>query len=526
LNPVIQRIPRRQALYAPTAMVATSQPLAAAAGLEVLRDGGNAVDAAITMAATLTVVEPTGCGLGSDLMAIIAGPAGIEGYIGSGRTPAGFNPGAFTARQSPRGWHGVTVPAAPRAWADLATRYGRLPLERLLAPAIHYAQEGFPLSPLIAAGWARAVEEMRPATRPEFAGFIPTFAPTGFVAAPGARFTNPDLAATLRSIAASRAEDFYTGALAERITRFSRDTGGWLRAQDLATHAGEWIQPQAVSFRGYRVFELPPPTQGGVALMALGLLQALGPTQDVVEAAHWSIEAIKRAFTAALEVIADGEEARAWLGATLTPGMLGGAAKGIATAAAPGPESTRLEGGTVYLAAADGDGLLVSMIQSNFMGFGSHVVVPGTGISLANRALCFAPAHGHPNAPHPARRPYNTIIPGLLADAEGCPLGPFGVMGGYMQPQGHVQVLRRLIDAGLDPQAALQAPRWRFLGGHKVLAEPGFDTALAVALARRGHDMEYAASTAGFGCGQIILRHANGYVAGSDGRADGAALGY
>ena len=206
--------------------------------------------------------------------------------------------------------------------------------------------------------------------------------------------------------------------------------------------------------------------------------------------------------------------------------MLAGAAKGITTAAAPGPENTRLDGGTVYLAAVDGDGLLVSLIQSNFMGFGSHVVVPGTGISLANRALCFAPAPGHPNAPHPVRRPYNTIIPGLLADAEGHPLGPFGVMGGYMQPQGHVQVLRRLIDAGLDPQAALDAPRWRFLGTRKVLIEPGFDATLAAALARRGHAIEYAASTAGFGRGQIILRHKNGYVAGSDGRADGAALGY
>lgn len=518
--------PTRRSVYAPRGAVATSQPLAATAGLAVLQEGGSAADAAVAMAAALTVVEPTSCGIGSDVMAIVADGAEIEGLVGSGRAPAALDPAAALRESAPRGWHTVTVPAAPHAWAEIHARYGHLPFARVLAPAVHYARAGFPLSPVIAAQWAHAAQTCAALVGEAFAGFGATFLPAGFAPRPGARFANPALADTLERVAASHGEDFYRGELAGRIAAFSERTGGWLRAEDLAAHALEWIAPHAVAFRGRRVFELPPPTQGAVALIALGLLEALGPIADSEHAEHATIEAVKHAFALALPVVADGDEARAWLHSMLTAAMLAEEAQAIGDTAAPGPRDARLDAGTVYLAAADAGGMMVSLIQSSFMDFGSYVVVPGTGIALANRATCFTRERHHPNAPRPRHRPYNTIIPGLLADGDGRALGPFGVMGGFMQPQGHVQVLRRLLDEGRDPQAALDAPRWRYLGGRAVACEQEFSAELEAALARRGHELHREAAHPPFGRGQIILRHEAGWVAGSDNRGDGCALGY
>lgn len=524
---MLQKSPSRQTVYAGSAIAATSQPLAAAAGLFALREGGTAMDAAIAMAATLTVVEPTGCGVGSDVMALIYENNGLSGYIGAGRTPKGFDVERFNSvRLNPRGWASVTVPAAPLAWVDLSARYGRLGLPKLLEPAIKYAREGFPLSPLTALGWKRAVDEMRHNKKPEHSGFLKNFCPPGFQPEAGAHFSSTDLASTLERVAATKGEDFYTGSIAERIDHFSRQTGGWLRGEDLSSHSGEWVAPESTEFRGYTVYELPPPTQGGIALLALGLMNQLGCSDDPAENEHRSIESIKRAFISGLSTIGDGNEARAWLKAAMTRSTFVSEAKGIVDVASPGPVDARLEAGTVYLAAADVDGMMVSLIQSNFMGFGSHVVVPGTGISLANRAGCFSSEADHPNAPHAQRRPFNTIIPGFLADKDGVGIGPFGVMGGYMQPQGHVQVLKNIIDRHMDPQMALDSPRWRLLQDRTVLVEPDYDKNVVEYLRHRRHEIHFAQSTSGFGRGQVIFRVRDGYVAGSDGRADGAALGY
>lgn len=518
--------PARRAVHAPQGVVATSQPLAASAGLFMLREGGTAADAAIAMAAALTVVEPTSCSIGSDVMGIIAAPEGIHGIIGAGRAPAALDVESALRAISPRGWHTVTVPAAPRAWADIHARYGRLPFGRLLEPAVTYARGGFPLSPVVAAQWrALAGGKHLPEGEP-FAAFAETFLPRGFEPVPGARFANPDLAATLERVGATGAEDFYNGDTAKHMAHFAEATGGWLRTGDLAAHSTEWVEPLSVPFRGRRVYELPPPTQGGVALLALGLLDRVGPQSDPVLAEHLAVEAIKHAFAMSLPVVADGAEPRAWLRAVLNTSVLADEAGALGDIAAPGTQDARLDAGTVYMAAADANGMMVSLIQSSFMDFGSHVVVPGTGIALANRGWCFSRRRHHPNAPHGGRRPYNTIIPGLVSDGIGRPLGPFGVMGGYMQPQGHVQVLRRLLDDGLDPQAALDAPRWRFIGGRDVECEDGFDRALETALARRGHHMQRQRSHAPFGRGQIIQRSGRDWVAGSDNRGDGCALGY
>ncbi len=516
----------RRPVYAPHGMVATSQPLATSVGLFILKDGGTAADAAIAMAAALTVVEPTSCGIGSDLMAIIASPQGIDGCIGSGRAPTGLDAAHVASAISPRGWHTVTVPAAPRTWADIHKRHGRLPFQRLLAPAIHYARNGFPLSPVIAEQWQRGAQIHTSLHGDIFAPFAETFLPNDFEPRAGAYFANPDLAMTLERIARSRADEMYTGTLAKHIIRYSENTGGTLRAEDLAGHTTEWHAPASVAFREQRVFELPPPTQGAVALIALGLLDALGSPPPAEEAEHVTIEAIKHAFAVSLPVIADGDEARAWLHAMLKPSTLADEARAIGATAAVGPRDARLDAGTVYLAAADTNGMMVSLIQSSFMDFGSYLVVPGTGIAFTNRAWCFTREKGHPNAPHPGRRPYNTIIPGMLADGKGKAVGPFGVMGGYMQPQGHVQILRRLLDDGLDPQRALDAPRWRFVGERAIACEPEWSSETETALARRGHRLHREATHSAFGRGQIILHTAGGWVAGSDNRADGCAIGY
>jgi len=378
----------------------------------------------------------------------------------------------------------------------------------------------------VSAQWRAATREGHIPEGEPFAAFADTFLPRGFEPAPGARFANPDLATTLERVAATGAEDFYTGDTARYMARFAEATGGWLDTGDLAAHATEWVEPLSVPFRGRRVYELPTPTQGCVALVALGLLDSLGPQSDPVFAEHLAVEAVKHAFAMCLPVAADGAEARAWLRAVLNPSVLGDEAGALGDIAAPGPADARLDAGTVYLAAVDSDGMMVSLIQSSFMDFGSYVVVPGTGIALANRGWCFTRKRHHANAPRGGHRPYNTIIPGLVSDGIGRPLGPFGVMGGYMQPQGHVQVLRRLLDDGLDPQGALDAPRWRFVGGRGVECESEFDAALEAALSSRGHQMRRQRSHAPFGRGQIILRSGRDWAAGSDNRGDGCALGY
>lgn len=523
---------RRHLVYAGRGMVAASQPLAAQAGLRVMMQGGNAIDAAVAAAACLTVVEPTSNGIGSDAFAIVHSGGRMYGLNASGPAPASLTIDAVKGRgydaMPAHGVLPVTVPGAPAAWAALASRFGRLSLAESLQPACEYAQEGYPLSPVLAHNWRRAAEIYR--TRllgPEFAGWFETFAPGGRAPEAGEMWRSPGHARTLRRIAGTDARDFYEGETAEAIAAFLRAHGGHLTLEDLAAFAPQWVEPLSVSYGGCEVWELPPNGQGIVALQALQILKQLPCGHEgEIGRLHAQIEAIKLAFADGLHYIADP----AYMPVDPTVLLSDSYARERAAligerAAAPVP-GRPVDGGTVYLAAADRDGNMVSYIQSNFLGFGSGIVVPGTGVSLQNRGHLFSLDPAHPNVLAPGKRPYHTIIPGFLT-ADGKPVGPFGIMGGFMQPQAHVQVLSRVLDEGLNPQAALDAPRWQWLEGLAVEVEPHVASHAAQALARRGHDVRVALDGGSFGRGQIVWLDEQGALIGAtESRTDGAVAAW
>jgi gamma-glutamyltranspeptidase/glutathione hydrolase len=499
----------RQPIYAGNGVVATSQPLAAQAGLAILREGGSAVDAALATAITLTVVQPGSNDIGSDLFAQVWDAGSLYGCNGSGRTPAALTREAFAAGPRDRGWLPVTVPGAPAGWRDLHERFGRVPFERLFADAIQYAEHGFPVSPVVAAAWSRVEAPDLPECREWEALY-------GMRPRAGEFFQNPDKARTLRLIAGSHAAEFYTGEIAEALDFFARATGGLLSAKDLAAHATEWVEPLRVDYRGWTVHELPPNGQGVAALQALALLDGL-PQHGL----HEQIEAMKLAFADAFAYVADAP-----MPGLLTQSYVDDRRKLIGACAAVPEAGEPARGGTVYLAAADCDGMMVSLIQSNYMGFGSYVVLPGYGFGLQNRGADLSLDPAHPNVAGPGKRPFHTIIPGFLT-RDGEPIGPFGVMGGHMQPQGHLQLMLATIDEGLDPQHALARPRWYWHTGLHVLAEPELDPDGVRDLRERGHEVDVTAERGVFGMGQAIWRlPAGGYVAGSEPRADGQAAAY
>jgi gamma-glutamyltranspeptidase/glutathione hydrolase len=508
-------------------MVATSQPLAAQAGLEILQQGGNAVDAAVATAAALTVLEPTSNGIGSDAFALVWTGGQLHGLNASGPAPSGLTlERVREAGHRTMPTHGllpVTVPGAPKAWAELVRRFGRLTLPTVMAPAIRYADEGYPLSPTLARGWQAAYRHYRDSlTGPEFAAWFSTFAPHGRAPEAGEMFRAPDHARTLAGIADSGAESFYRGDVAERIDAFFRQHGGWLRGEDLAAFEPEWVTPLAVAYRDHEIWELPPNGQGLIALLALRMLAEEDlPPRDSADQYHLSIEALKLAFSDGLHHIADPRRVSVPVEALLDPAYARARRALIGdTALDPGPGGLP-RGGTVYLAAADGEGNLVSYIQSNYMGFGSGVVIPGTGIALQNRGALFSLDPDHPNRLEPGKRPYHTIIPGFLTRG-GQPVGPFGVMGGFMQPQGHLQVILNTLAYGLNPQAALDAPRWQWVSGRTVEIEPGTPEHIFDGLSQRGHAVRWASGHGGFGRGQIIWRLDNGVlVGGTEPRTDG-----
>lgn len=525
---------RRQPVFARHGAVATSQPLAAASGLRVLQDGGSAADACVAMAAALTVVEPSGNGLGSDAFALVWDAGRLHGLNGSGRSPAAWDAARLRAAGLTAvptfGWASVTVPGAVRAWADLHARFGRLPFDRLLAPAIELAEEGHPVSGVVAGQWARAAEEAASRTAPEFSGWGPTFAPAGRAPRVGEVWRSPGHAATLRAIAATGGADFYEGDLAERTASFARQTGGLLTAGDLAAHRSEWVEPISTNYRGDDVWEIPPSGQGIAALIALNIAEGFEPSSPGdPDAWHRHIEATKLALADAERYVADPEHADVPAAELLAKPYADARRRLIGARAldpAPGaPRGSDRGSDTVYLCAVDGRGQHCSFIQSNYRGFGSGVVVPGTGISLQNRGCGFTLAPGHPNELAPGKRPFHTIIPGFLS-RDGRPLGPFGVMGGSVQAQAHLQVVVDTVDAGDDPQTALGRPRWRWESGRRVLLEPTVDPAVAEGLRARGHDVAIA-DPLNFGRGQIIWSLADGVlVAGSEPRADAYPLGW
>jgi gamma-glutamyltranspeptidase/glutathione hydrolase len=505
--------------------VATTQPLAAQAGLSMLARGGSAVDAAVATAITLTVVEPVSNGIGSDAFAIVAEGGRVHGLNASGRAPRAWNALRFAGRDAmpPLGWDSATVPGAVSAWVALHGKFGRLPFPTLFEPAIRYARDGFLVTPVIAGMWRDQAANLG-----RFAGFARTFMPGGRAPMAGELFRSPDHAETLELIAATGGEAFYRGALAERIVAAAEAEGGAISLDDLGEHKADWVEPLGVDFKGYRVHELPPNGQGLAALIALGILDRIdlrGLDPDGAQMQHLQIEATKLGMADVRAHVGDPETMRVGAEQLLTSAYLDERAKRIDRdrAVAPHPGVPQ-QHGTVYLAAADASGMMVSLIQSNYRGFGSGIVVPGTGIALNNRGSGFVLEPGHPNEVGPRKRPLNTIIPGF-ATKDGAPVAAFGVMGGIMQPQGHVQVGVRMFGLGQNPQAAIDAPRWR-VEGEKLMIEPAWDEDFRRGLTERGHLLEQG-PPGPFGASQVIWRlPVGGYVAASESRRDGQAVGF
>ena len=509
-------------------VVATSQPLAAQAGLAMLHRGGTAVDAAVAAAATLAVVQPTSNGLGSDAFALVWDGAALHGLNGSGRSPRRFTTERFGARDAmpTSGWDAVTVPGAVSAWVALHARFGRLAFDRVLEPAIAYARDGFLVSPKTAALWSQARD-----VHGDRSDFVGAFLPAGVAPAAASVWRFPDQARTLEAIAASRGERFYRGDIGRAIVDHAATEGAVFDERDLAEHEPLWVDPIALPFDlpggPSTLHELPPNGQGVAALIALGILDHT-PIRDLepdrADALHLQIEALKLAFDDAHRHVADPDHVDGSIDALLEPRSLRARARAIDPDRAATPSRGPTPGGgTVYLAAADAAGMMVSFIQSNYMGFGSGVVVPGTGISLQNRGAGFTLEHGHPNRVEGAKRPFHTIMPGFVTRA-GQPVLSFGMTGGPMQPQGHVQLFLRTALWGQNVQAACDAPRWQVGAGVRVDVERGVASEVVADLRRRGHDVRVSGST--FGGAQLIERVVGGYVAASDPRTDGQAVGF
>lgn len=508
-------------------VVATSQPLAASAGIEALRNGGNAVDAALAAAISLTVVEPCNNGVGSDAFAIVWDGNRLVGLNASGRSPAGWTLDRFAHHDEmpKKGWDTVTVPGAVSAWVALSRRFGALPFSELFGAAIRYARHGFHVGHETAAVLARAADSYS-----DFPTFLEHFLPDGRAPVAGEVFLNPDLAETLGSIAETVGESFYRGELAERMETAARLDGGALRRNDLAQHRADWVEPLLQPYRGVTLAEIPPNGQGLAAQVALAILGRLDAHCDPPGSARWThlqAEAMKIAIRAAFDHFADPNAMRLAPESLLEPGSIAAAAAGITERAAPlPPVALPTSQDTVYLTAADANGMMVSMIQSNYMGFGSGIVVPGTGIALQNRGAGFVLDPAHPNVVGPNKRPYHTIIPGFVT-RNGSPAMSFGVMGGHMQHQGHVQMVTRIFDHGENPQAASDAPRWHVTPGFAVALENGYPRDVAQDLAERGHTVEVVADHRLFGGAQLIYRLPDGgYCAASDHRKEGAAVGF
>lgn len=505
-------------------IVATSQPLAVQAGLDAMRDGGNAVDAAIAAAATLTVVEPTSNGIGSDLFAIVWDGERLHGLNSSGRSPAALEVDRLMAAgEIPlRGWDSVTVPGAVAGWVALQQRFGRLGLERLVAPAAGYAERGYPVGPVTAAAWAGSARVFAP-----FEDFRP-FLPGGRAPAPGDRFAFPEQAATLRAIGESGGADFYRGHLAERIAAHAAAAGAAMTGDDLAAHEVSWPEPLAQAYRDVILHELPPNGQGLAALEALAIadhlpLDRLDP--DSPEAIHLLAEAMKLAFADVFATVGDPDAMTVDPRELLHPDAIAARAALVDPYHAGAPAPPLPAGGTVYLCTADESGMMVSLIQSNFHGFGSGIVVPGTGISLQNRGAGFVTQPGHPNVVAGGKLPFHTIIPAFATNGDGTPAMAFGVMGGHMQPQGHLQVLLRTALWGQNPQAALDAPRWRVESGRQLALEPEVGDEVRTALAERGHELIVDTTMGGFGGGQAVVELNGAWLGAADPRKEGYAGG-
>ena len=519
-------------------IVSTSHPLAAQAGLRIIAAGGNAVDGAIAAAAVMTLVEPCSNGLGSDAFCILWDGSRLHGLNASGPAPAAWSPAYFArkhgadARTPPqRGWDSVTVPGAVSAWVALNERFGKLPFGDVLAPAIEIAERGYIVPPVVAEKWMLAAQVADLVSQP---GFAQTFLPNGRAPAVGELFRMPAAARILRAVAETRGQALYGGEIAEALARAAREQGGAMTVQDLASYRPEWVTPIEKTYRGYTLHEIPPNGQGIAALMALGILQHFDVASLPVDSAasmHLQIEAMKLAFADVYRFVSERSTMELSTDQLLDDAYLAGRARLIDPQRAQDfGAGNPVKGGTIYLTAADERGMMVSFIQSNYMGFGSGVVIPEWGLSLQNRGHGFSLREGSPNIVAPGKRPFHTIIPAFLTK-DGQPVMSFGVMGGDMQPQGHAQTLVRMLDYRQNPQAACDAPRWRFNLQKKLNLEPGVPAATVQGLQQRGHVLDdLQDSYQDFGAGQFIWRLGDtaveGYAAASDSRRDGLAAGF
>ena len=522
--------PSRRSPVVAKNMVAASQPLAVQAGLKMLNEGGNAVDAAVATAITLTLVEPTGCGLGSDAFAIVWDGTRLHGLNASGPSPAKWSYDRFAKLGGIpfRGWESVTVPGAVAGWAEVSTKFGKLPFEKLFEVAIKYARDGFPVSPVISHLWARGAAELK-----DQPGFAQNFLKQGNAPYPGEIYQNPNLAKTYEQIAETKGRAFYDGQLAERIEDFARKHDAALRVSDLSSFKPDWCGTLNNDFDDFKLHEIPPNGQGIAALIALGILKHT-PIRDLGAddpmALHFQIEAMKLALRDTEHYVADFDYMTDVTPTDLlSDGYHHERAKLIDPKKATNFKSGAPKvGGTVYLSTADASGMMVSFIQSNYAGFGSGVCVPETGIHLQNRGAGFSMDPKSPNVVGPSKKPFHTIIPAFLMKGNS-PLMSFGVMGGPMQAQGHLQMVLRTQLWGQDPQMAIDAPRWRVTQGLEVACEASMDPTIIESLKEMGHQisLESPDNAFGFGGAQLIVRMDNGnYIGGSESRKDGYVGGF
>jgi gamma-glutamyltranspeptidase/glutathione hydrolase len=523
---------KRNVVYGKKGMVCTSQPLAAQIGLDILKKGGNAIDAAIATAAAMTVLEPTSNGIGGDAFALVWTEGELKGLNASGPSPEGIVAEEikekYGDKMPARGWVPVTVPGAPAAWAELSKKYGKLPFEELLQPAIDYAENGYPLAPTTSILWGKAFDDFSKIFKEDhFRYWFETFTPQDRAPKAGEIVTLKNHAKTLKEIAETKAESFYRGNLADQIDAFSRETGGYLRKSDLEKFEPEWVKPISTEYRGYTVYEIPPNGHGITALMALNIYENYDkPEALTLESYHQQIEAMKLAFVDAQHYVTDPKYMSVTSEQLLSKKYAKERFDLIHDKALTPEAGDPSQAGTIYLCTADEEGNMVSFIQSNYMGFGSGLVVPNTGIALHNRGNNFSLDPTLDNYIAPGKKPYHTIIPAFLGK-DGKPVGPFGVMGGFMQPQGHFQVVVNSIDLHMNPQQALDAPRWQWVGGKKIEVERDFPYAITEELARRGHEISVVAESILMGRGQIIWRNEDGVLVGAtEKRADGTVAAW
>ena len=526
----------RRTMYAKRGIVGSTHPVASEAGLHILRQGGNAIDAAVAMAITLACVEPSANGIGGDNFAIVWHDGKMHGLNSSGPAPMALSIDALEKKGFDKmpdtGWESVTVPGAPAGWKALSDRFGKLPFEKLFEPALEAVENGIAVTGDVGMALQRAADHYRNLLGDELAKpFIDTFTNDGKLYEVGDIIKLPGHAKTLRFIAETGAESFYRGEICDALIEFSEKTGGYFKAEDLAEFKPEWVDPVSINYRGYDIWEIPPNGQGICALIALNIIKGFEFSPDSFGTArtlHLQMEAIKLAFADAAKHIADPEYML-----TTTKDLLSDAyateRRSLIgeTAIDPFP-GTPKSGGTVYFVAADSDGNMVSMIQSNYSGFGSGLVIPGWGVALHNRAANFSFERGHANQIAGGKRPYHTIIPGFMTKGA-TPIGPFGVMGAFMQPQGHLQVVMNTIDFEMNPQAALDAPRFCWTKGKSIDIENTFSPDVLENLSARGHELTQLnyGNASPFGRGQIIWRTETGTLCGgTEPRGDGCMYGY